>query len=217
MKRRLGRWAAGLGVITGGVLLVSGLWTDPWMLSYVVVWGLVSLYALMSLDEDLARERFHPPESSADHIALHVIRAVALAHLIVGALDTGRLHWTSVPSELRLIGLAGMACSGLLVFRAMLSNRFFSAVVRIQTDRGHRVVDGGPYAKVRHPGYAGMIVVVPMSGLALGSWISVGFALVYSALILRRVFFEDAFLQRNLEGYASYAERVRYRLVPGIF
>jgi protein-S-isoprenylcysteine O-methyltransferase Ste14 len=62
-----------------------------------------------------------------------------------------------------------------------------------------------------------MIAVAPMSGLALGSWISVGFALLYSALILRRVFFEDKFLRRNLDGYQAYAERVRYRLLPGVF
>lgn len=217
MKRRLARWATGLLVVGAGVLLVSGQWTDPWLWAYVILWALVSLFALTSLDDDLARERFHPPESGADHAALRVIRAVALAHLLVGALDTGRLHWTSVPSGLRPAGLIGMGASGVLVFRAMLSNRFFSAVVRIQEDRGHHVIDAGPYAMVRHPGYAGMIVVAPMSGLALGSWISVGLALIYSALILRRVFFEDAFLRRNLEGYEAYARRVRYRLVPGVF
>lgn len=215
--KRLARWAMGLTMIAAGVLLVSGQWTDPWLWSYVIVWALVSLYALTSLDEDLARERFHPPERSADHTALHWVRGAALAHLIVGALDTGRLHWTSVPPALRVAGLVGMAGAGMLVFRAMLSNRFFSAVVRIQKDRGHRVVDSGLYGVIRHPGYAGMILLAPMSGLALGSWISVGFAVLYSALILRRVLFEDAFLRRNLDGYEAYTRRVRYRLVPGIF
>ena len=102
-------------------------------------------------------------------------------------------------------------------FSAWSSNRFFSSVVRIQKERGHRVVDTGPYARVRHPGYAGMILMAPFSGLALGSWISVAIALVYSALILRRVVFEDTFLRQNLEGYDAYTRRVRYRLVPGIF
>ena len=62
-------------------------------------------------------------------------------------------------------------CSAGLVFRAMIANRFFSAVVRIQGERGHRVIDQGPYALIRHPGYAGMILSVPCSGLALGSWL----------------------------------------------
>ena len=217
MARRVARWVMGVGVVLGLVILLSGRWTDPWLWSYVAVWAGVSFYALMSLDEDLARERFNPPEPGADRVAVRVIRAIALAHIVVGALDTGRFHWTSVPSGLRVVGLAGLALSALLIFYAMLSNRFFSAVVRIQKDRGHRVIDSGPYSTVRHPGYAGMILVAPMSGLALGSWISVGIAAIYSALILRRVFFEDAFLRRHLDGYDAYAARVRYRLVPGIF
>ena len=105
----------------------------------------------------------------------------------------------------------------MLIVRAMLANRFFSAVVRIQDDRGHHVVDRGPYSIVRHPGYAGMIVFAPLSGLALGSWLSVAVAFVYSALVARRVLFEDRFLRTNLDGYQAYTERVRYRLVPGLF
>jgi len=94
-------------------------------------------------------------------------------------------------------------------------NRFFSPVVRVQTERGHRVIDRGPYGTIRHPGYLGMIVSVLCSGLALGSWLGFAFAVAYGALILRRVFFEDAFLQVNLAGYADYARRVPYRLIPG--
>jgi protein-S-isoprenylcysteine O-methyltransferase Ste14 len=169
------------------------------------------------MDDDLARERFTPPEPGADRLSLRAIRLVALTHLVVGALDAGRFHWTSIPPALRIVGFAGMTLSCLLVFRAMLTNRFFSPVVRIQKERGHRLVDSGPYGIVRHPGYAGMILMAPFSGLALGSWISVGLALVYSGLILRRVLFEDAFLRGHLEGYDAYASRVRYRLLPGVF
>jgi protein-S-isoprenylcysteine O-methyltransferase Ste14 len=135
----------------------------------------------------------------------------------VGALDAGRLHWSSVAAPIRIVGFAGMAGACLVVFHAMLTNRFFSAVVRIQKDRGHHVIDTGPYGVIRHPGYAGMILMAPFSGLALGSWISVAIALVYSGLILRRVMFEDAFLRGNLDGYDAYASRVRYRLIPGVF
>jgi protein-S-isoprenylcysteine O-methyltransferase Ste14 len=217
MARRLGRWSIGV-VLVGGIVLVTGNgWTDPWLWAYVLTWALVSLYALGSMDDDLAKERFSPPEPSADRLPLRLVRLIALGHLIVGALDSGRLHLTTVPSGLRVVGFIGMAASCFVVFHAMLSNRFFSAVVRIQRDRGHRVIDGGPYRLVRHPGYAGMILAAPFSGLALGSWISVALALIYSGLILRRVFFEDAFLRKNLEGYSAYADRVRYRLVPGVF
>jgi protein-S-isoprenylcysteine O-methyltransferase Ste14 len=217
MGRRLLRWCMGVGLVGGLTLLVSGAWNDPWLWAYIATWAGVSLYALLSLDDDLARERFTPPDPGADRLSLRAVRLIALAHLIAGALDTGRLHLTSVDPSLRIAGFIGMAVSCLLMFHAMLSNRFFSSVVRIQKERGHRVVDTGPYALVRHPGYAGMILMAPFSGLALGSWISVAIALVYSALILRRVVFEDTFLRQNLEGYDAYTQRVRYRLVPGVF
>lgn len=217
MARRLGRWCMAVGLVAGIVLVISGDWTDPWLWAYIATWALVTLYALLSLDDDLAKERFTPPEPGADRLSLRAVRLIALAHLVAGALDTGRLHLTSVDPALRVAGFVGMGISCVVVFHAMLSNRFFSSVVRIQQERGHRVVDAGPYRVVRHPGYAGMILMAPFSGLALGSWISVAVALVYSGLVLRRVFFEDAFLRRNLDGYTAYAERVRYRLVPGIF
>ena len=104
-----------------------------------------------------------------------------------------------------------------MFYRAMHENRFFSAVVRVQEERGHRVIDSGPYSIVRHPGYAGLILVPPFSGLALGSWLAVGLGLVMSALVLRRVLFEDSFLRKNLDGYAAYTLRVPHRLVPRVW
>ena len=217
MQKRLTRWFLAIAVIGGGILSISGRWTDPWLLAYVITWALLFLVPVIRLDDDLARERFSPPDPGADRLPLRAIRLLALAHLVVGALDVGRLHLTTVPRPLRAAGLLGMAVSTLLVFHALFSNRFFSPVVRIQQERGHRLIDTGPYAVVRHPGYAGMILLAPLSGLALGSWLAVAFAAAYSALILRRVLFEDAFLRQHLEGYAAYTERVRYRLVPGVF
>jgi protein-S-isoprenylcysteine O-methyltransferase Ste14 len=217
MRRRVLRWGIGVGAVGGVVMLIGGAWQDAWLWAYVATWAGLSLFALLSLDDDLARERFTPPEPGADRLSLRAVRLIALAHLLAGVIDSGRLHLTSMPAELRVIGFIGMAIATMVVFHAMLTNRFFSAVVRIQKDRGHRVIESGPYAVIRHPGYAGMILMAPFSGLALGSWISVAIALCYSALILRRVFFEDAFLRQNLDGYADYSKRVRYRLVPGVF
>ena len=140
---------------------------------------------------------------------------IALIHIVVGALDAGRWHLAPVPDLLRAMALPVMLVSALLVVQSMRANRFFSPVVRIQSERGHRVIDRGPYGTIRHPGYLGMIISVLCSGLVLGSWLGFAFAAVYAALILRRVFFEDAFLQVNLAGYADYTRRVPYRLIPG--
>jgi protein-S-isoprenylcysteine O-methyltransferase Ste14 len=217
MHKRFVRWSTFTLIFGGGIMFLSGRWADPWLWSYVALWSGLSGYALLSIDEDLARERFHPPSPGEDHLSLRAVRVAAVAHLVVGALDVGRWHLAPVGPSLRAVGLVLMLLSGLLVFRAMLTNRFFSAVVRIQVDRGHHVVDRGLYSVIRHPGYAGMIVVAPASALALGSWISVVMALVYSAFIVRRVLFEDAYLRANLEGYEAYTRRVPYRLIPRAF
>jgi protein-S-isoprenylcysteine O-methyltransferase Ste14 len=204
-------------VVSAAMLALSGHWTDPWLLSFLGVWAALVAGAVAFISDDLARERFAPPEPGADRVPLMFIRFAALSHLVLGVLDAGRWHLLPVPTSLRLIGFVGYAIFGALAFRAMLANRFFSAVVRIQDNRGHHVVDQGPYAIVRHPGYAGMMLAVPCSGLALGSWLSVACALVFSALILRRVRFEDAFLQVNLRGYREYRTRVPYKVVPGVW
>jgi protein-S-isoprenylcysteine O-methyltransferase Ste14 len=217
MYKRLPVWIAMVAVVNGIVLGVSGRWTDPWLWTYCGIWTATLTYGLLGIGNDLAQERFRPPVKGADSLALRFVRLTGVAHLLIGALDTGRWHLTPVNAGLRGAALAGMALAMVLVYRAMHENRFFSSVVRVQTDRGHHVIETGPYSLVRHPGYAGMISAMPLSGLALGSWLSFAVALVYSAMILRRVLFEDAFLHRNLDGYAAYARRVTGRLIPRVW
>ena len=199
--------AAVLGALAGGI--------DAWLAFYFAAWIAFGAYAMASIDDDLARERFTPPEAGSDRAWLRAIRLVALAHLVIGALDSGRWHLAPVPDAVRAVALAGMVGGAILVVRSMRANRFFSPVVRLQTERGHRLVDSGPYGRIRHPGYLGMIISVPCSALALGSWLSFALAAVYAGLILRRVCFEDAFLQAHLEGYKDYARRVTSRVIPG--
>ena len=213
MAKRLIRFGVTLLVMgTTLVLLEGGM--DIWLALYIGGWSIFALYAFLSIDDDLAKERFHPAEPGADRVPLRAIRIIALLHLIVGALDAGRWHLAPVPDAVRGVALVIMVVSALLVVQAMRANRFFSPVVRVQTERGHRVIDRGPYGTIRHPGYLGMIVSVTCSGLALGSWLAFALAVVYAALIFRRVFFEDAFLKANLAGYTDYARRVPYRLIP---
>lgn len=214
MAKRLTRFTITL-LCFGTLLFVLEGRFDRWMTLYLGGWSIFALYAFLSIDEDLAKERFHPPEPGADRLPLRAIRVIALTHVIIGALDAGRWHLAPVPDLVRAIALPVMVVSALLVVQAMRANRFFSPVVRVQTERGHRVIDGGPYGSIRHPGYLGMIVSVMCSGLVLGSWLGFALAALYAALILRRVFFEDAFLKANLAGYPDYARRVPYRLIPG--
>ena len=214
MVKRITRFTVTVLCFGTILVLLKGQF-DVWLALYLGGWSIFALYAFASIDEDLAQERFHPPEPGADRLPLRAIRLIALAHVVIGALDAGRWHLAPVPDLARAVALPIMVVSALLVVQSMRANRFFSPVVRVQTERGHRVIDRGPYGTIRHPGYLGMIVSVMCSGLLLGSWLGFALAALYSALILRRVFFEDAFLKVNLAGYADYAQRVPYRLIPG--
>ena len=115
------------------------------------------------------------------------------------------------------------AASGVFVFGYAFSlwaarvNPFFSAVVSIQRERGHHVVDRGPYAIVRHPGYAGPVLAHLALPLALGSWLGLAPAVLGCALLALRALHEERRLTRELAGYAEYASRVRFRLVPRVW
>jgi protein-S-isoprenylcysteine O-methyltransferase Ste14 len=109
------------------------------------------------------------------------------------------------------------AAGTLFTLWAMMSNPFFSGIVRIQKERGHTVASAGPYRYVRHPGYVGMLVFTLASPLILGSWWALAVALLTVVVTIVRTALEDRTLQAELEGYAEYAQRVRYRLVPGLW
>jgi protein-S-isoprenylcysteine O-methyltransferase Ste14 len=100
---------------------------------------------------------------------------------------------------------------------ALIENRFFSGVVRIQKDRGHRVISSGPYRWVRHPGYAGALITYLAIPFFLDSvWAFVPAVIICIAMVIRTRM-EDETLQTELEGYRAYTQRVRYRLIPGVW
>ncbi len=215
---RLWRWAAVNVLFVGGFVLATGRTDLPWMWAFLIVWAGILTYAFFVLDPDLRRERFRPGGPSADPIALAFMRLSALATMIIALLDVGRFHWSdNVPRAWHIVGLILFALGAWLPMRSMSVNRFFSPVVRVQRERGHTLVDRGPYAVIRHPGYAGMTILAVGAALLLGSFVALVPALIYAGLVLRRVLFEDAFLKQNLEGYREYSERVRFRLVPGVW
>ena len=143
--------------------------------------------------------------------------SVGYPMVIVAGLDH-RYNWSpELPLWLSVIGFILIAFGYAFAAWAVVENRFFSSVVRIQTDRGHVVCDTGPYRFVRHPGYAGNIL--PLFGivLALDSvWTLIPAAVATIITVIRTVL-EDQTLQEELPGYRYYAQRVRYRLIPGIY
>ena len=204
--------------LTGVLLFGAAGRIDLWNFwAYLAVMGGIFATSLVAIDPDLVRERMRPAGGRAPK-GLYVMTAMMFFHFAIAGADRGRLHWSDTTMAPMIVGLILFALANLAFIWIMRVNRYFSSVVRIQTDRGQKPVTTGPYAWVRHPGYAAAFVLLPASGLALGSWLAVAaIALTGLPLLLWRTIGEDRMLRAELEGYDDYARRVRWRLMPGIW
>ena len=143
--------------------------------------------------------------------------SVGFPLVIVAGLDH-RYGWTpAFPVWVNILGLILVAAGYAFACWALVENRFFSGVVRIQAERGHEVCDSGPYRVVRHPGYAGNALALPGIVLALSSVWTLIPAVVALVIIVIRTALEDRTLQEELHGYREYARFVCYRLIPWIY
>lgn len=141
----------------------------------------------------------------------------AFVTLIIVARQDLKAREPSPPGLTWLMGLALFVSGWALVTWSMSLNPFFEKQVRIQTNHGHYVIDSGPYALVRHPGYVGFIAVLlatPLLLVSVRTLIPAGIAVLLLAI---RTALEDRMLQAELAGYSEYASRVRFRLIPGIW
>ncbi len=206
------------------VIMAVALFAAAGTLSLVSFWIYLALMAAVFIasfvfvDPDLARERMRPGGKKPP-LGLWLFTIVMIVQWVVAGLDRGRYHWSdNVPDWLQALGLVALAAGYALALWAMVVNRFFSSVVRIQSDRGQHVIDTGPYAVIRHPGYLAGLIVILASGIALGSWLA-ALIIVVSSLpfLMYRAVTEDRVLQAELPGYRAYAARVQWRLLPGVW
>lgn len=215
---KLGRWALFSLLAAAIPMAIAGDVGSSYLWALAAGCSAVALYAVHTVSPELARERYHPPSAGLDGQALRWVRVTVLATVVFALLDSGRWHVSApMPGAWRSLGLVAFLGGIALFVYAMSVNRFFSSVVRIQDERGHHVIDSGPYAIVRHPGYVGMVLVAATMPLALGSWWAFVPGSAFVAFALRRVWIEDRFLAANLPGYRAYAARVRHRLLPGLW
>ena len=211
-------------VMMAGIMFgVAGRWNLPWFWLTLATFAgshLVTIAVVIRDDPELARERMTPGTGVPgwDKTVLRLIGLLVLANLVLVPLDVGRWHLSdSVPQLLQGLGLVGIAAGMALMTWCMVANTFFAKVVRIQEDRGHRVIDSGPYRYVRHPGYVAWVILWFSFNLALGSWLAVAGSFVVSSVMVVRTWLEDRFLIENLAGYDEYTKRVKARLLPRIW
>jgi protein-S-isoprenylcysteine O-methyltransferase Ste14 len=197
-------------------------WPAGWAFLVLLFGGsLIITQILARHDPALLAERMKPPiqreQPPWDRALMLVLIALWFGWLVLIGLDAVRFGWSAVPAWLQWIGAAGVVLALWIWHRTFRANTFASTAVKIQTERGHRVVSAGPYAIVRHPMYAGALIFLPSTALLLGSWWGLAAAVIPAGILVIRTAMEDRELQRRLDGYRDYAARVRYRLIPYVW
>ncbi len=205
-------------------ILITGRWGwwQAWVGAVVFILGFIVSRALAARKmPDILKERAnygrHDDTQPWDKWLSPVVAFGSVFILLAAGLDA-RYGWSagfSLPVE--LLGLALILAGYTLASYALITNAFFSGTVRIQEERGHKVVSSGPYAWVRHPGYLGSLVASLGMPLLLDSRWAFLPVLIFGAVFIIRTRLEDRFLQENLPGYRAYAQNVRYRLLPGVW
>jgi len=186
---------------------------------YLGIRVLFTAASVWAMSEAVARERMKPGPGAKPEPVYNVGATLMwIAHVVIVSLDLGRYHWSAgFPVWVQVIGMIGMLGGMALPVWALRHNEYLSARIRIQGERGQIVATTGPYAYVRHPNYAGAVLLGLTSGLVFGSWPSIPPLLVWIGLLVYRTLNEEKVLFAELEGYREYAEKVRYRFVPGVW
>lgn len=195
--------------------------TIQWIWAWVVlgIGFLVLAVNFKLLPRELIAERGHPRDNVKkwDKIISLLTTIPVLLIYVISGLDH-RFGWSGTSALwFHLLGVLLMLAGHAVFSWAMISNRFFSTVVRIQDDRNQSVASAGPYKIVRHPGYMGFILQTISTPLILGSTWGLIPAGVLCVLFLIRTACEDTTLRMELDGYREYADEVRYKLIPGVW
>jgi protein-S-isoprenylcysteine O-methyltransferase Ste14 len=176
-------------------------------------------WRLSKLNPELIRERNQPAEKAEpwDRVVMGIFTVTLVVLLGVSALDGGRYSWSAIPLGIQMVGWILLIVAGVIVWHVMMTNAYLSSWARIQDDRGQVVIQEGMYQHIRHPMYLGIIVAFIGISLMLNSWWAMIPSIVIVGLFVYRTYREDQMLIDGLAGYAEYTERVKYRLLLGIW
>lgn len=204
------------------------LFLSAWKINYIqgfvflfanVVTAQMNFWSIKNNTELMVeRSKVGKDSKSWDKKILLLSGVTYLISVIIAGFDSGRFQWSPVFHwSVYLTGVLLMIIGQVIFLTARKENKFFSSVVRIQTERGHEVCDSGIYKIVRHPGYLGMSISLVSFPFLTGSiWSSIPILFAF-ILLLIRTYFEDETLKKELSGYFDYTQKTRQRLIPGIW
>ena len=211
------RFAVVLGVLFGCAGRLD--WLRGWLFAALTISTLaITIPVLTRENPRMLRTRLQKTQGtkSFDKVVYGFMMAALLACLAVAGLDA-RFRWSSLPFEWTYLGVLLFVAGYIPVGLALATNPFVERTVRIQEERGHVAVTTGPYRIVRHPMYAGLVLVIGSWPLLLGStWSYVPWA-VFALTLIVRTALEDRTLRRELPGYEEYTKQTRYRLIPEVW
>lgn len=198
------------------------VWPPAWaFLGVVFVATFLITRLLARHDPGLLRLRMRWPLSREqlpwDRMILVLLKIVFPGLLVLMALDSVRFDWSWMPDWLQILGGIGVAGAMAIIYRICEENTVIAAIVRAQKERGRKLVLSGPYAVVRHPLYGAALVLFVSTALLLGSWFGLAAVAVLASALVVQTLTEDRQLYLTREGYAEYARKVPYRLLPGIW
>lgn len=224
------RWWDGAKAVLWIVLMAALLFAAAGTLDWPGAWVFLAEFALGGLavtwwlawrDPALLRERmggiFQKAQASWDKVFMALTVVVWCSWLVLMALDARRWGLSHMPPLLSWAGAVLVPLGFFVVWLTFRENSFAAPVIKLQPERGQRVIDTGPYRIVRHPMYAGGALYLLGMPLLLGSWLGLAVLPLLLAGLALRIGFEEATLSRGLPGYRDYAARVPYRVLPGIW
>lgn len=214
-------------VVFFGLLLFLPAWTLNWWRAWVflgvtVIATVITMLLLYPTRQDLITERWKPPiqrgQPLADKIIISLFFLTYLGYVVLVPLDVFRFHLLPRPGIIvSTLGMILYIVGWVIITLALKENAFASVVVRHQEERRQAVIDTGIYGVVRHPIYAGATPYIIGMPLWLESYTAAIAGLIVVGLIIVRILFEERFLSRELAGYPEYMQRVRYKLIPGVW
>jgi protein-S-isoprenylcysteine O-methyltransferase Ste14 len=223
IKQQAGETIGFFVVFALALFLPAG--TLSWTAGWIFLLLFFSFYLAVTLwlyrhNPGLMKERMRlgaPDQQGWDKVLFPVMEIFFIVWLIFISMDAVRFHWSLVPLWLQAIGTVILLCSFYFLFLTFRENSYLSPVVRVQEERGHKVVSTGLYHYVRHPMYMAILVFIVGTSLMLGSWYGLIFVIICMAILARRAVLEEHMLLKELPGYSDYTTQVKHRFIPYVW